>query len=515
MTILYNKKLSFDFNNLKIKLKLSFMTIINSKEKFLVCSIDIGTSSVRVLGYDKKGQAVKGLVVQQAYQMDTALDGKVEISAKTLCSLIANCLDSFLEKVSKENYLIKAVSISSFWHSLLGIDSRAKAITPLISWNDTRSHLAAKSLRANLNEIEIHQKTGCRLHSSYWPAKISWLSKREEFSKIKYWLSFADYLFLELFGELTTSVSLASGTGLLDHNNCVWDKKLIKNLPLDLSQLPKISEEPLKVLKPKFAGRWPKLSKIPWFLAIGDGACSNIGSNCFNSTKFALMIGTSGAMRAVCERDFSIPSGLWAYRIDSQRSIIGGAISNAGNLFAWLKNTLSLNLSDKALEIALSKIKADSHGLTLLPFFSGERSLGWNDNAKGAIIGLQLATKPIEILRAALEAIAYQFFLIYQELIKILDKPKIIVATGGGLYNSKVWGKIITDIIGESLGILSEAEASSRGAALLALESLNILKLDESDNFKEIYKTNSGNNFIYQQAVNRYKNFYQKLVLEN
>ncbi|MBK7995532.1 MAG: gluconokinase [Blastocatellia bacterium] len=491
------------------------MTKINIKKKLLICSIDLGTSSVRVLGYDNKGQAVKGLIVQQAYQMNTALDGKVEVAAKTLFSLIANCLDSFLEKVSKENYLIKAVSISSFWHSLMGIDSKAKAIMPLISWNDTRSHLAAKNLQASLNEIEIHQKTGCRLHSSYWPAKISWLSKKENFSEIKYWLSFADYLFLELFGELTTSISLASGTGLLDHNNCVWDKELIKNLPLEFSQLPRISEEPLKNLRPKFAGRWPELAKIPWFLAIGDGACSNIGSNCFDNTKFALMIGTSGAMRVVCERDFSIPSGLWSYRIDSRRSIIGGAISNAGNLFAWLKNTLILNLSDKALEIALNKIKADSHGLTLLPFFSGERSLGWNDNAKGAIIGLQLATKPIEILRAALEAIAYQFFLIYQELIKILDKPKVIVATGGGLYNSRVWGKIIADVIGENLGVISQAEASSRGAALLALEALNILKFDKSDNFKEIYKTNSDNKFVYQHAIGRYKNFYQKLVLEN
>ncbi|MBL8194716.1 MAG: gluconokinase [Blastocatellia bacterium] len=491
------------------------MTKINIKKNLLICSIDLGTSSVRVLGYDNKGQAVKGLIVQQAYQMNTALDGKVEVAAKTLFSLIANCLDSFLEKVSKENYLIKAVSISSFWHSLMGIDSKAKAIMPLISWNDTRSHLAAKNLQASLNEIEIHQKTGCRLHSSYWPAKISWLSKKENFSEIKYWLSFADYLFLELFGELTTSISLASGTGLLDHNNCVWDKELIKNLPLEFSQLPRISEEPLKNLRPKFAGRWPELAKIPWFLAIGDGACSNIGSNCFDNTKFALMIGTSGAMRVVCERDFSIPSGLWSYRIDSRRSIIGGAISNAGNLFAWLKNTLILNLSDKALEIALNKIKADSHGLTLLPFFSGERSLGWNDNAKGAIIGLQLATKPIEILRAALEAIAYQFFLIYQELIKILDKPKVIVATGGGLYNSRVWGKIIADVIGENLGVISQAEASSRGAALLALEALNILKFDKSDNFKEIYKTNSDNKFVYQHAIGRYKNFYQKLVLEN
>ncbi len=512
MRVLDSQKFSFDFNNLKIKI---FMTIIKPKKNLLICSIDLGTSSVRVLGYNKKGEAIKGLTVQQTYQMNTALDGKVEIAAKTLFSLIATCLDSFLEKVSKENYLIMAVSISTFWHSLMGMDSAAKAITPLISWNDTRSYLAAKSLRASLNEIEIHQKTGCRLHSSYWPAKITWLSKREEFSKIKYWLSFADYLFLELFGELTTSVSLASGTGLLDHNNCGWDKELIKSLPLEFSQLPRISEEPLKVLRPKFAQRWPQLAKIPWFLAIGDGACSNIGSNCFDSTKFALMIGTSGAIRAVCKKNFLIPSGLWSYRIDSRRSIIGGAISNAGNLFAWLKNTLNLNLSDKALEIALSKIKADSHGLTLLPFFSGERSLGWNDNAKGAIVGLQLATKPIEILRAALEAVAYQFFLIYQELIKILDKPKIIVATGGGLYNSKVWGKIIADVIGANLGVISEAEASSRGAALLALESLNILKLDGSDNFKEVYKTNSDNNLIYQQAVSRYKNFYQKLVLEN
>lgn len=486
------------------------------KEKSLVCSIDIGTSSIRVSAYGELSRLIDNFFVQEYYQMQTTLDGGVEIHSEILFEIVSKCLDLFLEKVNQQNYSIVAVGVSTFWHSLLGLDSKSRPLTPLISWNDTRSTLAAKHLKNNLDELEIHQNTGCRLHASYWPAKISWLltTNVELVKKVSKWVSFADYVFLKLFGQLATSISLASGTGLLNRNSCFWDEKIISNLPIEITKLPDIVERPFYGLRKDFAKRWPKLAKIPWFLPVGDGACSNIGSDCFNSSRFALMIGTSGAMRAVCENiNFPIPSGLWCYKIDKKRSVIGGAMSNAGNLFAWLKQTLILPDSEDILEEELSKIAPDSHGLTMLPFFSGERSIGWHDNAKGAILGLQMASKPIDLLCAGLEAIAYQFFLIYQELSKVLGAPNEIVATGGGLYNSKVWGKIIADVLGQNLSLSNQQEASSRGAALLALEALGILKLEQNNTFDKIYSPNLENKLLYEQALKRYQDFYEKLVL--
>ncbi len=491
----------------------------NSTEKSLVCAIDIGTSSIRVSGFDKIGNAIQGLSIQNYYQMSISLDGAVEIPAEELFRKVTDSLDQFLAKLIAKNYLVLAVGVSTIWHSLLAIDFQGSPLTPLISWNDTRSSAFAKKLRETNDEIALHQVTGCRFHASYWPAKISWLLDKTPSlkRKVKYWLSFGDYLFLRFFGEIATSISLASGTGLFNRHLCEWDKQVVENLSIEVNQLPKIVETPFYSLKKEFATRWPMLSTIPWYLPLGDGACSNIGSDCFDNS-FALMIGTSGAMRAVSSQtNIVLPEGLWSYRIDRKRSVIGGAMSNAGNLFAWLKTILNLPTETlgQTLEQELKQINPDSHRLTILPFLSGERSLGWHDNARGAIIGLQLSTKPIEILRAGLEAIAYQFLLIYEEMVKTLGIPDKIIATGGGLYNSEVWGEIIADVLGKPLYVSHHSEASSRGAALLVLENLNLLELLPNNNFEKIYLPKLENKEVYQKAFRRYQLCYEKLVVDN
>ncbi|MBI4850228.1 MAG: gluconokinase [Acidobacteria bacterium] len=491
----------------------------DTSKNLLVCAIDIGTSSIRVSAFNQNGQEVKNLFVQTFYQMEIDLIGKVEISVEELFTKTIKSIDQFLNKVAKENYLLIGVGLSTIWHSLVAIDSKANALTPLISWNDTRSRDFAKRLRETLDELSLHQTTGCRFHSSYWSAKIPWLlsiNPRLE-KQVKYWLSFGDYLFFRLFGEIVTSVSLASATGLFNRYNLKWNEELSQRLSIKPNQLPPISESPLSNLVSEFSSRWPQLANIPWHLAIGDGACNNLGSDCFDEKNFAIMVGTSGAIRVITrEKNIALPSGLWSYSVENERKIVGGAISNAGNLFAWLKDTLNLpkESSSQSLEQALREIKTDSHNLTVLPFLSGERSLGWHNEAKAAILGLQLSSKPIEVLRAGLESIAYQFLLIYLEMIKTVGTPQKLIATGGGLYNSEILGEIIADVLGKELFVSPYSEASSRGAALLVLEKLNVLELKTSS-FKKTYFPNLKNQEIYQKAFERYQKYYKKLIEEN
>lgn len=500
----------------------------NLKNNNLICAIDIGTSSIRISAFDTSGKAIKDLFIQTFYQMNIDKEGRVEIEVEKLLAIVVESLDIFLSKLKENHCSILGVGISTIWHSILAIDSKTNPLTPLISWNDTRSSIFAQKLKESFDEAEIHQISGCRFHASYWPAKISWLLDKKPFLKkqVKYWLSFGDYLFLKLFGEIATSISLASATGLFNRYNLDWNKNFIEKLSLDIKHFPIIAQKPFSKLQSDFSKRWPLLENIPWFLPVGDGACSNIGSNSLDNSSFALMIGTSGAMRLVSpqislpeKKAFfpSLPFGLWSYSIDLKRQITGGAISNAGNLFAWLKDTLNLpqEASNQNLEEELRKIKADSHKLIILPFLSGERSLGWHDNAKAAILGLQLSTTPTEILRAGLETIAYQFLSIYQELEKFSGTPKKVIATGGGLYNSELWGEIIADVLGKELYLSPYSEASSRGTALLVLENLNVTNLTPQNDFEKVYQPNLENTKIYKQAFERYQKYYTKLISDN
>src|SRR5436309_3520487 len=113
-------------------------------------------------------------------------------------------------------------------------------------------------------------------------------------------------------------------------------------------------------LTPRFASRWPRLARARWYPAHGDGACSNLGSDCAGPDRVALNVGTSCAMRLVAPEGLGqggpTPWGLWRYRVDARRSLIGGATSEGGNVLAWCRRVLALPADDEDLERAVAEI---------------------------------------------------------------------------------------------------------------------------------------------------------------
>jgi gluconokinase len=189
---------------------------------------------------------------------------------------------------------------------------------------------------------------------------------------------------------------------------------------------------------------------------------------------------------------------------------MGGALSNGGDVYAWNLKTLNLEAND--IEEQLSKMEPDRHGLTVLPFYSGERSTGWADGARAVVAGITLNTSPLEILRASLEAVAYRFAAIYQRLREELPASRQIIASGGGLLNSPTWTQIMADVIGAPVAASAVDEASSRGAALLALQALghidNLETLPTPCN--KIYEPIAEHQARYLSGFERHQKFYQQ-----
>jgi gluconokinase len=110
----------------------------------------------------------------------------------------------------------------------------------------------------------------------------------------------------------------------------------------------------------------------------------------------------------------------------------------------------------------------------VLPFLKGERSPGWNADVRAAVVGLSAATTPRDVLQAAMESIAYRFSLVAEELHQVVPGARRIVASGGGAANSHVWLQIIADVLNRPIELAEEPETTSRGAAILALETLGV-----------------------------------------
>ena len=379
-----------------------------------ILALDVGSSSVRAIAYGEDGAAEPG-------------DAQLEYSTTDADELVDACR-AVLAQVGEGD----GIAISCFWHSLLPLDEHERPLSSVRTWRQDAGEPPA------LDPEAYHRRTGCFLHPSFWPAKLAGLDAAR-------YVSFADYLLLRLTGELCTSVSMASGTGLFDPNRLAWDDETLDLIGVDPSRLPPVSDE-------QVAGVWP---------AIGDGACSNVGAGCVERGRAAVTIGTSAAARVVYEAVSVDPRpGLFLYRLDERRFCEGGALSDGGNLHAWLERTLR----------DTKPADDPAHGLSFLPFLGGERSLGWNPHRRGLIAGLTFDTTTGEIVQAALEGVAYRL----ADVLDAIGGLEAVVATGHALLVDDAWLQILADVLGRPLEVSAEPEGSARGAAVLALERLGL-----------------------------------------
>jgi gluconokinase len=439
-------------------------------------ALDVGSSSARAALVDAHGEPLAGQFHQVPYEPRVTADGGVEHDPAVLRDAVVACLDAAHAAVHGAHVL--GVATTTFWHGLLGFDAGGHPVTPISMWADTRSTPEADLLRDALDAAALHARTGCHLHPSYWPARLRWLTRTapDAVTHVARWGSIGELLELELFGEAATSISMASGTGLFDQHACVWDAEALAIAGISASQLfPLVDRhEPRRGLRSPWARRWPRLTTVPWFPAIADGVASNIGSDCTDPSRIALNVGTSAALRIVTRSPGAPVRGLWRYRVDRETSIVGGATSEGGNVYAWCRDLLRLP-DDDEVERALAEAAADAHGLTVLPFVAGERAPGWRGARRAVIAGLTLDVTPLEVVQAALEAVAMRLALVYDLLAPAGARDHIVVASGGGLAKSPAWRRIIADTLGRPLHWSAESEATSRGVALLALQSLGVL----------------------------------------
>lgn len=425
-------------------------------------ALDIGSSSLRAMLFDARGEAVPGVFARRACAPDTTPDGGVTHEPQHMAHLAFACIDEALHQAGSR--VIVRVAIDTMVANLLGMDAQGRPVTPLYTWADTRG----AELPAQLDADEYTRRTGCRLHTSYWPLRILWLQAERPqcFRRVRYWLSLGEYLLFRLFGRRRISHSVASWSGLLDRHRLTWDEPTLRRLPLAPAQLSTLSDEPLQGLTAPWATRWPALKAAQWSPAVGDGAAANIGAGCAQPQHVALSLGTSGAMRVVLPgTPPQTPPGLFVYRIDQARSLVGGALSNAGNLYAWLRRVLA-----DIDEHALAALPPDSHGLTVLPFLAGERAPGWRDEARAVFAGMRFNTTSADLVRAALEAVACRFAQILQRLRPLLPPDARFIATGAALRNSPVWLQIMADVLNAPVQLCAQREATLRGAALLAMQ---------------------------------------------
>jgi gluconokinase len=438
--------------------------------QLLVLAMDIGSSSTRSAFFDQNGRCLETTRASRSYSVEYSSDGGATLSPSLIRKAAVSCVRETLRSRHKSLLARKAPIIgagaSAFWHGLLGLDGKGLPITPIYTWADARCTADAAQLRQEFDEAEIQRRTGCMLRAPFWPAKLRWLQRTQQalFRRVARWTSPAEWIFVEVFGASGCSHSMASATGLYNLRERRWDTTLIEACGVRIDQLAALND--LALVTGKAHSEFHAL-KI--FSAIGDGAAGNLGSGADTSATIAINVGTSAAVRMMEENGSgAIPFGLFRYVVDADRTVVGGAVSNAGNLRQWCLRVLRLDSSPAKVEAALSRIAAASDDTTVLPFWVSERAPSWPEELHGAIIGLTQAVSAAEILRATTCSVFYRL----ADILDLLDpaggKPKEVIVSGGILHSS-AGVRLLADALGRDLRISTEPEASLRGAAIHVL----------------------------------------------
>lgn len=440
----------------------------------LVLALDVGSTATRGAVYDATGRPV-GRRAKVGHAFTTGPDGASEIDPDQVCAEISEVVGTLLGR--HDGPPVAGVALDTFASSLVGVAADGSALTPCLTYADSRSAAFVAPLRARLDEAVVQQRTGTRLHTSYLAPRLLWLQEEqpELVARVATWMSLSEYVQQRLLGATAAGTPVAAWTGLLDRRTGRWDEEVLRACGTTTAQLSAVQDPgiPLEGLDAaRVAARWPALAGAAWFPAIADGLASNLGAGAPEASSMAASAATSGAVRVVVpgvpER---VPPGLWCYRVDAGRSILGGAVNDVGRLVSWLQATLRLPEDDTALDAVLAA-DPDPRVPAVVPFLSGERSTGWAASARAVVADLSAGTSPEAVFRGSAEGVATTYARVVEQLVQVAGQPERVIASGRITQNLPHLLQLVADATGTPVQRVDLKRVTLRGTAMLALETL-------------------------------------------
>lgn len=403
---------------------------------------------------------------------------------------------------------IRYIGVSSFAMNILGVDSGNHPITPLFTYAATKiksspntcdaQHIATKE------ELQVHfSKTGTILnHQSYAVSQVRhFICENSEAALcVKNWTSLSS-LFISSWtlpennkaGLCPISYSEASWMGLLDFSSLTYDPSAVSLSHINPRSLPALcdfNQIPLRSVSPHRLLQYPELRNVRFFAGIGDGAAANVGSSCIDSKNVCVTIGTSAAARVIIKHSIGEPpvvppAGLFCYRLDRDRLLLGGALTDGGSLLDWYQGFLGIDAFKAALRY-VDRVYSDLSYVSMapvsvLPFWSGERATGWHEDASGTISNLNHGSTVESVLMGIMEGLAYRLSVIIAAMKEsglIAPPPHTcLVSSGAALESSSALKQMVANFSGYDVVTLrsdGRGEATSYGIAKLIAQTLDL-----------------------------------------
>ncbi|SBM44278.1 Gluconokinase [Propionibacterium freudenreichii] len=439
-----------------------------------VLAMDIGSTSTRAALYDAMARPVLEQNAVAEHHFVEGADGTSEIDADQMADEVAETITGALAGL--EPGTVSAVAMDTFAASLICVDAQGRAISPCMTYADSRSAPQLAELRKVLDLNEAQQAVGVRLHTSYHPPRLLWIKQNHPdfWARTARFVSLGEYVFTKLAGVDACATSTMAWAGMLNRHSGQLDDYLLSVTDTRADQYAQIvdPDQPQTPDPGLINDRWPALSGAKWFPTIPDGYASNIGVGAVGAETVALSAATSGAMRVIVPgTPEKLPSGLWAYRVSRHESIVGGALNDVGRVMTWLTTTFApVDATER--DTALRAAPRPDTPL-VLPFLTGERATGWSGNARAVFCGVTAASGPWDMWRGTVEGVAISYRRIFEQLRSIDVNIERILASGGVTHHFPATLDVITNALGYPVHVVNMERMTMRGTAMMALGVIN------------------------------------------
>ncbi len=442
-----------------------------------ILALDQGTSSSRALLFDHNGRVVHQ--ASQPFPQHYPQPGWVEHSPEDLWHSQLSTAQRVLQQAQVQPVQIAALGLANQRETTLIWDrASGEPIYPAIVWQCRRTAPFVEVLRAQGWEADIRQRTGLVL-DAYFPAtKIRWLldnvpgarTRAEQgalaFGTVDTWL-----LYQLSGGQLhCTDYSNASRTMLYNIHVRQWDDDILRALDIPAALLPEVRDSS-GAFGPTATTLFGNTA-IPICGVIGDQQGALFGQACFTPGAVKNTYGTGSfvLMNSGSAPPPVVPGLLStiAWGIRGQLTYaLEGSIFATGSTIQWLRDALQI-LPSTQDSAALAMSVPDTNGVYFVPAFTGLASPHWDMYARGLLIGLTRGTTRAHIVRAALEAMAYQTHDVLNSMLAAVPVPVSLVRVDGGAALNDFAMQFQSDVSQVAVQRPEIVETTALGAAYLA-----------------------------------------------
>ncbi len=433
----------------------------------LYIGIDLGTSAVKLLMMDEKGDIKK--IVSREYPLSFPHPGWSEQNPEDWYEQSVLGLEELLEGCDKSQ--VAGISFGGQMHGLVILDENDAVIRPAILWNDGRTTKETDYLNEVIGKDKLSAYTANIAFAGFTAPKILWVkaNEPENFARIKKIMLPKDYLAYRLSGSFCTDVSDASGMLLLNVEKRCWSTEMLEICGITEEQLPKLYEsyEAVGTVKPEIAAKLGLSDNVKVAAGAGDNAAAAVGTGTVGDGMCNISLGTSGTIFITSEK-FGVDKFNALHSFDHADGAyhLMGCMLSAASCNKWWEEGI-IGTTDFAAEQAQITKLGENH-VYFLPYLMGERSPHNNPLARGTFIGMTMDTTRADMTQAVLEGVAFGLrdcLEVAKELGIKLERTKIV----GGGAKSPLWRKIIANVLGLKVDIPACVEGPSMGGAMLAM----------------------------------------------